>query len=1061
MMGFLRLAIRQHKASISLIAFVILAGVLSRAAMTIETFPNVKVPFVVTTVVHQGISPEDGARLLIKPMEQEIKTLDGVVEVNATARENLVYVVTEFQTNMDIDTAVRNNREAVDRAKAEFPDNTDEPIVEEVVADEGLVVVVTFSSNTASERELYQLAKEFQDLFEGMNSVLSAELKGAREEVAEIHIDPARLEYFGISVSELLGVVSQNNLLIPAGDLDAGQGNFGVKVPGLIETVDDIRSLPIRATPEAVITLDQVAEVRRTFKDADGFGRVNGKPTLALEIVKRLEANTVDTVKEVRQLVAERRDQVPAHIDIEYVYDGSWFTENTVNELTGNIVAAMALVMVLVVASLGLRPGLLVGFGIPFSLLGAAIVVYLMGFSFNFMVIFGLLLSLGMLIDGALVVVEYAERKMQEGQTPVDAYLGAVKRMSVPIIASTMTTLAAFLPLLFWPGVVGDYMSYLPRTVFAVLAWSLVFSLIVVPVLGGRFMPDRSKKTVGLGDRGNSSPDDMHDGVEFSALRDAYLKVLSFSLARPIKSAATMITILLGIFWLYGKIGPGIEFFAESEDVYASMSIRAQGNLTVDEKIEMVKVVEARLAGVEEIKYYYISTAGFQNNSARARDEIASVLLELYHPTERELSSFEVLDKIRAVTNNIPGFIVQVNKIEGGPPVGKDIQVELSSPDRTKLHENARRLRVFMDDLAGLRDVEDTLSLPGIEWQFKVDKASAAMLGLDVIQVGQMIQMVTDGVYLGEYRPDDADEEVEIRLRYPAEDRSIESLRHLRVSTPNGSVPISSFVSIEPEQRVDVVQRINSVEVINVSAYTEDGVLVADKVEEIAQWIEAEGVDDIVSVRFRGASEEVDESSDFLSLAFTLALFLMLVILVSQFNSFYQALLILSAVVMSAAGVMLGLMIVQIPFGVVMNGVGMVALAGIVVNNNIVLIDTYNRLSSTYPRWTVAQRALQAAKLRFRPVMLTTLTTVIGLMPLANGASVDLINRSILIDGIVASFWSPMALTIVNGLAFSTLLTLLFTPTMLLVPPLIMEKALEIYNKHFAKQLRRTTPVSK
>ena len=1027
-----------------MIAFVLLAGLIARAAMTIETFPNVKVPLVVITVAHQGISPEDGSRLLIKPLEQEIKTLEDVVEMTATARENLAYAVVEFDTNVDIDTAVRNTREAVNRAKAEFPDNTEEPIVEEAVVEAGLVVVVSFASDTASERELFQLAKSFQRDLEGLSNVLSANLKGAREEVAEIQINPSRLEYFAISVDELLAIVQQNNLLVPAGDLDAGYGNFGVKVPGLIEDIDDIRNLPLKSSPEGIIRLEQVAALRRTFKDADGFGRVNGKPTLALEIIKRLEANTVDTVQQVRQLIAENRGRIAPNITVEFVSDNSWFTLNTVDELTGNIISAMALVMVLVVASLGLRFGILVGFGIPFSLLGAFIIVYLLGFSINFMVIFGLLLSLGMLIDGALVVVEYAQRKIQGGQAPIEAFLNSVQRMSVPIIASTLTTLAAFLPLVFWPGVTGEFMSYLPKTVFAVLVWSLVFSLVVVPVLGSIFIPDRKRSSGATGS--------AEDAVEFTAIRNLYLRLLDHCLASPLKASGLMIFLLASIFWAYGKFGPGVEFFADSEDVFASVSIRAQGNLTIDEKLAMARLVEEKLEQVEEVKTYYVSTGGFDTGGSVARDQIAAVLLELLHPTERETSINEVLDEIRQLASEIPGIVVQVNKIESGPPVGKDIQLEITSENRALLHETTLDVRRFFDGIDGLRDVEDTLSLPGIEWQFIVDKPGAAMLGLSVAQVGQMIQMVTQGVYLGEYRPDDADEEVEIRLRYPLEDRSIETLRHLRVSTPGGPVPISSFVTIEPRPRVDVVQRVDGVEVISISAYTEEGVLVADKVAEISQWLAAEGIDQLLNYRFRGASEELDDSGKFLSLAFGLALFLMLIILVAQFNSFYQACLIISAVVMSAAGVMLGLIVTQAPFGMIMNGVGMVALAGIVVNNNIVLIDTFNRLAGVHPDWSIARRAMQSAKLRFRPVMLTTLTTVIGLMPLANGASVDLINRNILIDGIVASFWSPMASTIVNGLAFSTFLTLLFTPTMLVTPSAMKKSVVKAFRAYASKR---------
>ncbi|MFX4227555.1 MAG: efflux RND transporter permease subunit [Porticoccaceae bacterium] len=725
--------------------------------------------------------------------------------------------------------------------------------------------------------------------------------------------------------------------------------------------------------------------------------------------------------------------RIPQHVDVEYVFDTSTGIKETVDELSGNVISAMALVMVIVVAALGFRSGMLVGFGIPFSLLGSGIVVYLMGYSFNFMVIFGLLLSLGMLIDGALVVTEYASRKLSEGASTYDAYVGAARRMAIPIVASTLTTLAAFLPLMFWPGVVGDFMAILPVTVFSVLIWSLVFSLLVVPILGVRLLTSKPGRVT-------NSEDGDDAGVEFQGLRNFYLNGLKWCLSRPMRTASFIIIMLVVIFVAYGKFGAGTVFgSAESEDSFTTMSIRAQGNLTVAEKIELVKTVEERLAVIPEVKSYYASTNGFGGGS-RPRDEIAGVLLELLHSRDRELTSTESLDKVRAHTSDIPGIIVQVNKIENGPPVGKDVQIELSSIDRELLHNVAGKVRSHLDSMPGLIDVEDTLSLPGIEWQFFVDKAAAAMHGVDVRQIGQVVQMVTDGLYLGEYRPDDADEEVEIRLRFPESFRSLDALQRLRVATPQGTVPVSSFVTMEARPRVDVIERVDSTEVVNVSAYTREGVLASDMVAEIDNWLVSEGLSGQVDYRFRGASEETDESARFLSSAFSLAMFLMLIILVAQFNSFYQAGLIISAVVMSTAGVMLGNMLTQQPFSILLTGVGLVALAGIVVNNNIVLIDTFNRLRKSFPEKSSYELALDSAKRRFRPVLLTTLTTVIGLMPLANGTSVDLINRSVIIGGPVASFWSAMAATIVNGLAFSTILTLVFTPTMLVLPEVMKSK---------------------
>ncbi|MDC3261434.1 efflux RND transporter permease subunit, partial [bacterium] len=483
-MKFLNLIVDHARATLSIMLLVLFAGTMARIALPVEVNPNVTLPLVMIMVRHDGISPEDGTRLLIRPVEKELKTLDGLEEINAVAREGAIYIMTEFDISEDIDKVVSEVREAVDRAKAEFPQDTKEPIVNELSPSPEPTVVITFSGEQASEREIFRTAKFFQRKLEMLPNVLKADISGHRDEVVEAVLDPYRLEQYNITADEMLRSVRGNNLLIPAGEIDAAQGRFGIKVPALIETTDDIRKLPVRFTADGVITLGDVADVRRTFKDASGFSTINGKKTIAIDVRKRLNANAIQTVADVRAAVASYQGQFSQNIDIEYIFDSSEYAQSMVSELQGNILTAMSLVLVLVVATLGVRSGLLVGFGIPFCLLGAMIVIYLLGFSFNFMVMFGLLLSLGMLIDGAIVVVEFANTRASEGLSNREAYLIAVKRMAIPVIASTGTTLAAFLPLLFWPGVAGEFMSYLPITVFAVLGWSLTYALIFAPTLG-------------------------------------------------------------------------------------------------------------------------------------------------------------------------------------------------------------------------------------------------------------------------------------------------------------------------------------------------------------------------------------------------------------------------------------------------------------------------------------------------------------------------------------------------------------------------------------------------
>ena len=1038
-MKFLNLIVDHARATLSIMLLVLFAGTMARIALPVEVNPNVTLPLVMIMVRHDGISPEDGTRLLIRPVEKELKTLDGLEEINAVAREGAIYIMTEFDISEDIDKVVSEVREAVDRAKAEFPQDTKEPIVNELSPSPEPTVVITFSGEQASEREIFRTAKFFQRKLEMLPNVLKADISGHRDEVVEAVLDPYRLEQYNITADEMLRSVRGNNLLIPAGEIDAAQGRFGIKVPALIETTDDIRKLPVRFTADGVITLGDVADVRRTFKDASGFSTINGKKTIAIDVRKRLNANAIQTVADVRAAVASYQGQFSQNIYIEYIFDSSEYAQSMVSELQGNILTAMSLVLVLVVATLGVRSGLLVGFGIPFCLLGAMIVIYLLGFSFNFMVMFGLLLSLGMLIDGAIVVVEFANTRASEGLSNREAYLIAVKRMAIPVIASTGTTLAAFLPLLFWPGVAGEFMSYLPITVFAVLAWSLTYALIFAPTLGIVISRRRGKS--------KKLPED-HGSEEsaknlFQPLLNFYLRTLTPIIARPAITSVVAILLLVSIFFGYGKYGAGQAFFADIENRYGVVNVRAQGNLSVEERRKITAEVEQRISSIEGIQQLYGFSEGNSVTLERdaSRDKISSFLVELFPRGQRERGSLEIFAEIRQSTANMPGIYVTGKEVEGGPPVGKDIQIQISSANRELMYKTTAEIRDWIKlNVEGLRDIEDTLPLAGIQWEIVVDRPHAAMLGVNVANVGQMVQMVTNGVMLGEFRPDDADDEVEIRLRYPEQNRQLAALDELRVNTQSGPVPISSFSERVAKPRVDAIQRIDMLETVYILANTEDGYLADNQTSAISEWLATQDIDDSIKVIFRGANEEQADSAAFLSVAFSLAMSLMLIMLVMQFNSFYQAFLILFSVVMSTAGVMLGLLISQAIFSTILTGVGIVALAGIVVNNNIVLIDSYNFLRRSDPSVSAADAVFSAAKSRFRPVMLTTITTVVGLLPLANGYSVDIINRTFEAGGMVSTWWQPLASAIVNGLLLSTILTLLLTPAMLLLPEIISKR---------------------
>ncbi len=1050
-MSLLSGAIKRSRATLCMMALLAIAGIASRSAMTVQSFPTPSVPIALVVLFQEGISPEDGARLLVRPMEQELRALESLKEIRAVSRETTSYLIVEFDAEVDMKKAIQDVRAAVDRAKSKLPSDAEEPMVEEVSANAFPTITVAISGE-AGERVIYQTAQDLRRAIESIPDVLEANLVGHREEVVEAIVDPARLEYYGITSDELYNAVVSNNLLVPAGKLDTGEGRFDIKVPSLLETSKDIYQLPLRATPDGVVTLGDVATVSRTFKDASSFTSVNGERAITINVVKRNEANEIEVAGAVRAILDEKNPQLPDGVKLDYLLDQSEFAKSMVGEMQGNILTAMVLVMIIVVAALGFRSGILVGAGVPFSLLFSAIIVHQLGFSFNFMVLFGMLLALGMLIDGAIVVTEFADRKMAEGMSSIEAYLLSVKRMMWPVVASTSTTLAAFLPIMFWPGIAGEFMGYLPVTVFAVLVGSLFYALLFAPVMGAlmgrnKMQPETVEYLTRL---------EKELPTSLPGLTGRYARFLSVIVHHPVALFVGAFYLLIGIFVAFGKFNAGVEFFVATEEIQGTVTIRAQGNLAVDEAREIVEDVERIVMSIEGVKVAYTTVSPGSPTELGPRppekDQVGLILVETYKPEEMGRSTFEIYAEIREKTAHLPGIHVNAIAMEGGPPIGKPIQIQLESLDREKLINETRRLRKEIEStFSGLRDVTDTTPLPGIEWNMEVDRVLATQLGANVLEVGRAVQLVTNGVKLGEYRPDDADDELDIRVRFPESDRRLEMLDDLAVNTKNGPVSVSTFVKRVAKPRVDKIDRIDGVEYTRVMADVEEGVVADRKVGEIKEWLATHPVDPAVSVVFRGANEEQANSFAFLSKAFSLALFLMFILLVTQFNSIYQAFLTLSSVILSTAGVFLGLIVTQSTFSVIMTGVGIVALAGIVVNNNIVLIDTFNYIRATQFKYTIKEAAIMAASQRLRPVFLTTATTILGLTPLALGISVDLAGQSIIQGGIVGSFWVALASAIVYGLLFSTVLTLVITPALLVLP----SEATMFFDKYIKRPMVR------
>ena len=1032
MKTYIDAAISRSRTTVSIFVVTLLAGFASYLAIPIEMYPDVQVPMVVTTIIHEGISPEDAERLLSKPAELELKTIDGIVEVTSFSSEGAATLMTEFDISFESSAALAEVREAINRAKARFPQSTEEPIIQEMSAASMPIVQIAIGGERVPERTLLRIAEDLQREIELVPQVLEAPMVGNREELLEVVINPSKLETYGIPNSSIVQTVTSNNRLIAAGQVDTGQGSFPVKVPGLIENADDLYNLPLASNDLGVLTVSDLAEVRRTFKDATRYSYANHSQNISLNVMKRKGANLVEAFEQIDVIVEEMRPTLPPAVTMAYINNSVPIALEQNSGLSGNMATAMVLVLLVVIATVGVRSGLLVTLAVPFSFFFAFIIINILEFTYNFMVIFGLLLGLGMLIDGAIVMVEYADRKMAEGLDSREAYKASVKRMFWPITASTATTLAAFLPLMFWPGVSGQFMSYLPITVFAVLIGSLFYALLFAPAIGALIGKSTDADRTYLKSLEEGNPDKV------TGITGVYASILEKAVNIPgtifILSIATLVSIIIA----YDRWGSGIEFFVTPEPLQTQVQVFARGNLSPAELRDIMLDAEQR---IEEIGYYegIVTQSGAGAQSAgpmqAAPDLVGTIFVELTDRRTRDFDGFEIENMYRQAISQIPGVRAEIVSVEQGPPVGKEIQVELSGEELDLLFIEAGRIREFMEnEMTGLIDIDDTAPLPGIEWEINVDRAQAAMLGASMSEIGAAVQLLTNGIFMGDYRPDDSEEEVDIRVRYPVEYRGIDQLDTIRISTPNGPVPISSFVTREAKQKVSSIQRVDSSRVVYIRANPAPGTVADNKLQELAAWLEANPPVAEVDYLFRGANEEQEESAEFLIQAFALAMALMAILLVTQFNSYYQALLILSSVLLSTSGVLLGLLATGQTFSVMLTGIGIVALAGIIVNNNIVLIDTFNVLQREHPKWTLKETIVHTGIQRLRPVFLTTFTTGFGLLPLAIGMSFDLISAEIEIGGPIASQWAGLASTIVFGLSFATILTLIVTPVMLALP---------------------------
>jgi len=944
-------------------------------------------------------------------METSLKTITGIKEMKSTAYQGGGNVLMEFQAGADLNKALDDVRTKVSEAKRDLPQGTDEPTVNEVNISEFPVLVVTLSGDVP-ERVLTRAGRELRDRIEEIPGVLDAALQGVRDDLVEIIVDPAKLTSYGIRLDTMIQGVTANNQLIAAGALEGTEGRYAIKVPSLIETIEDVANLPVLSSGNATVRARDIAAIRNTAKDPETITRLDGKPAIAIEVSKRTGANLVDTVDAVKQVTEAFQKTLPAGTEVAFSQDKSTTIRQLLGDLQNSVLTAVILVFIVILFALSGRASILIGLAIPASFLIGILGLQMAGLTVNIVVLFSLILAVGMLVDDAIIVTEYAERRMAEGMDKRTAFAQASHKMTGPVLAATATRVAAFSPLLFWPGIVGEFMKYMPITLIATLSASLVYALIFAPTIGAIIA-----RPIPEDDRGRDS---------------LYMRFVARAIRHPWTVVLTALALLVAVPYAYGTYGKGVEFFPNVEPDYGLLYVHARGNLSIDEKDALVKQAEDRILGWPGIKTVYTRSgkAGGGGNDVAA-DVIGVIQYEFVDWRERKDAN-AILADLRVAMTGIPGVDVEVSVPDAGPPTGKAIQVQLSAADPAGLNAVARTVADELKKMPDVIDIDNGLPPPGVDWELKVDRAAAARYGLSPAAVGAVVQLVTNGLKLSDYRPAGSDDAVDIVLRLPPDQRTISQLDQLRIETPEGPVPLSNFVTRTPAPTTGTLSRIDGARTVTVQANIREGVQ-ADPVRQViaAELAKADLESQGIRWKMAGADEEQAAAGAFLGKAFGAALFLIFLVLLAQFNNFVSVGLIFSAVIMSTIGVFLGLMIMGQPFGIVMTGIGIIALAGVVVNNNIVLIDTYDTLRREgMPK---VEAILETCHERARPVVLTALTAILGVFPIAFGLNLELLSHETTYGAPSTQWWISLSSAIVFGLAFATVLTLVVTPSLLML----------------------------
>jgi len=1101
----------KNSTSVMILTFLIVCGgILAYSTMPKELFPEVVMPQIYVRTVYPGNSPVDIENLITRPIEKEIKPLKGINELKSTSVQDNSIIIVEFNADVDVEDALQDVKDAVDKSKGELPSDLDiEPIVMDVNMSEMPVMNINLSGDYSVD-DLKDYAELLQDRMEIIPELSSVDLRGALEREININVDVHKMEQVEVSFSDIESAIGYENMSISGGDILMDETRRTIRVSGEYRSMDEIANTIVKAEFGNIIYLRDIATVVDGYKDRNSYARLDGDPVVSLDVVKKSGENLLNAVDKVLVILNDAKENdFPSDLKITITNDQSNQVRSQLLNLENNIYSGVVLVVLVLLFFLGLRNALFVGVAIPLSMLLSFMLLAAMGVTINMMVLFAMILALGMLVDNGIVTIENIYRLYSQGMSKYDAAKYGVGEIAVPIISSTATTLAAFFPLLFWNSIMGEFMKYLPMTLIAVLGASLIVGLVINPVLAALYM--KKEENTGINKKSlliTLAVELVLAGISYASgsfslgnvfvtlavltlintfifrpvsawfqnkflvwLEEAYMKTLRLALngAWPFVFFGGTVVLLITSFVIVGIVGPQVEFFPANDPKYINIFIEAAAGTDIEKTNSAVLAIEEEVETIIE-PYRVCVNSVVTNIGEGSNDPMdgppagetpnrAKITIAFKEFEERAgISTSEVMRQISDNLTKRPGIIINVQKNREGPPAGKPINIEVSGEEFDQLIELAETLKakVAERNIPGVEGLKLDLETGKPELLVQVDRTRARAFGLSTAQIGSTLRTALFGKEVSKFK--EGEDEYPIVLKLQDNYRyDVSSLLNQKVTFRDMTtgrikqVPISAVADISFSSSYGSVKRSDQDRTITIWSNVIEGYnateINAQIKEEFASYPMPEGY----SLKFTGESAEQEKAQEFLSKAFMIAIALIFLILVSQFNSAIKPIIIVGSVAFSTIGVFLGIIAFGDTISVIMTGIGIVSLAGIVVNNAIVLIDYIDLTrarrraelgmpdGSTLPLHEAINCIVESGRTRLRPVLLTAITTVLGLLPLATGMNINFytlfseLDPQIYFGGDNVAFWGPMAWTVVYGLSFATFLTLVIVPVMYLL----------------------------